>query len=162
MQVRSYNTEDKKTLVSMFMNMLTSQHSYISHGEIQMGLSYDGKTIEPDAEDKWERYLERHYSNDKSYIYVLEHESTLVGFAIFGIEDDYDKEYGVIYDILVAEEHRGLGASSILFQHAIDKLKHEGVKDCYLESGVDNHRAHSFFEKKGFKHVSNIYRLENS
>lgn len=161
MEVRSYKGEDREYLVEMFIAMLKNQQSYISHGEIQMGLSYDGETLAPDAKEKWLQYLERLTGRDKSYIYVLEDKGKIVGFTIFGIEDDYDKAYGVLYDILVIDEYRGTGASSKLYQSTIDKLKSEGVKDCYLESGVGNHSAHSFFEKKGFKHVSNIYRLKN-
>ena len=161
MTVRSYKTEDRERLVEMFMEMLQAQQSYISHGEIQMGLSYDGQTLAPDAKEKWQHYLDRHSSSNKSFIYVLEDAEKIVGFTIFGIEDDYDKEYGVIYDILVSDEYRGTGASSKLFQQAMDTLKINNLTDCYLESGVENHRAHSFFEKKGFKHVSNIYRLHD-
>ena len=161
MKVREYKTEDKEHLVEMFFSMLKTHQDYISHGEIQMGLSYDGKTLAPDAKEKWQQYLERQHSNEKSYIYVLEDKSVIIGFTLLGIEGDYDCDYGVIYDIFIADSYRGTGASSNLFQHAIDKLKAEGVKDCYLESGVGNHHAHSFFEKKGFKHVSNIYRLQD-
>ena len=29
----------------------------------------------------------------------------------------------------------------------------------YLESGKNNHAAHRFFEKRGFTHISEIYKL---
>ena len=44
-------------------------------------------------------------------------------------------------------------------QVSIDWLRSCGVKDIYLESGKDNHAAHRFFEKRGFAHVSEIYKL---
>ena len=39
-------------------------------------------------------------------------------------------------------------------------LDRQGVADCYLESGVDNHSAHRFFEKFGFGQVSCIFRAK--
>ena len=45
------------------------------------------------------------------------------------------------------------------YSAAIDWLRSRGVKDIYLESGKDNHAAHRFFEKRGFAHVSEIYKL---
>jgi GNAT superfamily N-acetyltransferase len=125
-----------------------------------MGLTYDGLSLTPDFKQKWERYLERNSNDTNSFIYVCEDNLTLVGFVIFGIEDDYDKNYGIIYDILLTDEYKSKGIGSKLFQTAIDKLKSEGVSTCYLESGVNNHSAHSFFAKKGFKYISNIYRLD--
>jgi GNAT superfamily N-acetyltransferase len=160
MKIRKYNVNDKSKLVDMFAHNLETYKDYISHGEIQMGISYDGFNLVSDFKQKWERYLERNDNDPKSFIYVCEDNLTLTGFVIFGIEDDYDKEYGVIYDILLTDDCKGKGIGSKLFQTAIDKLKLEGICDCYLESGVNNHNAHLFFEKKGFKHISNLYRLD--
>lgn len=43
---------------------------------------------------------------------------------------------------------------------AISQLKAKGIDSIYLESGINNHQAHSFFEKFGFKHISNIFRMK--
>lgn len=42
---------------------------------------------------------------------------------------------------------------------AIDWLHSKGIRDIFLESGKDNHAAHCYFEKRGFVHVSEIYKL---
>jgi len=161
MIAREYTIADRLNVFRLFIDMLQANKSYISHGEIQMGLSYDGQTLAPDAEEKWQRYFERQHSDSQSFIYVCEDKAELIGFTIFGIENDYDKDYGIIYDILVKDEYKGTGAATTLFQCAIEQLKSAGISDCYLESGIDNHRAHAFFKKKGFKHISNIYRFAN-
>ncbi|MDR1055521.1 MAG: GNAT family N-acetyltransferase [Prevotellaceae bacterium] len=160
MKIRKYDVSDQDRLVGMFALNLKTNKSYISHGEIQMGLLYgDGQTLALDFKEKWQRYLNRHHDNPQSFIYVIEDDRIVVGFVIFGIEDDYDKDYGIIYDILLADDYRGKGAGDKLFQTAIEVLKDKGINNCYLESGLSNHSAHAFFEKKGFKHISNIYRL---
>ena len=157
--VRNFKTEDSEILVEMFCRNLETFKDYISHGEIQMGLSSDGVNLSSDYKEKWRRYLSRHNDDPKSHIYVFENENVIEGFIIFGIENDYDKEYGVIYDILVSDSRKGAGIGNQLFKYAIDIYKSLNITDCYLESGINNHGAHAFFEKKGFKHISNIYRL---
>ena len=34
-----------------------------------------------------------------------------------------------------------------------------GIKDVYLESGLENHKAHEYFKSRGFVKVSEIYKL---
>lgn len=157
--IREYKTPDKPFLVEMFAHNLHTHSSYISHGELQMGISYDGTTLAPDFKEKWEHYLNRHHENEDSRIYVYEENTTIAGFIIFGTDDDHDKKFGVIYDMLLNDNYKGKGLGSLLLQAATDYFKTQHINDCYLESGVENHSAHGFFEHKGFKHVSNIYRL---
>ncbi|MBR4735912.1 MAG: GNAT family N-acetyltransferase, partial [Bacteroidales bacterium] len=75
------------------------------------------------------------------------------------IEEDGDVPFGMVCDILVKEEYRGHGAGEALLQTAISWLRSRGINDIYLESGKNNHSAHRFFEKRGFSHVSEIYKL---
>ena len=157
--VRNFKIEDEDRLVEMFCSNLETFKEYISHGEIQMGLSADGVTLSHGYREKWRRYLGRHNDDPKSHICVFEKDDVIEGFIIFGIEDDYDKEYGVIYDILVSDNHKSRGIGNQLFEYAINIYESLNITDCYLESGINNHGAHTFFEKKGFKHISNIYRL---
>jgi GNAT superfamily N-acetyltransferase len=46
-----------------------------------------------------------------------------------------------------------------LLQTAISWLRSKGIREIYLESGKDNRNAHRFFEKRGFIHVSEMYKL---
>lgn len=75
------------------------------------------------------------------------------------IEEDGDLPFGMVCDVLVREECRGKGVGDALLQSAIGWLRSRGIKDIYLESGKNNHAAHRFFEKRGFTHVSEIYKL---
>ena len=65
----------------------------------------------------------------------------------------------LVSNIMVNPQCRGQGLGDTLLQTAISWLRSKGIRDIYLESGKDNHNAHRFFEKRGFIHVSEIYRL---
>ncbi len=158
--IRPIHPADQETLVRLFCDNLRAQPDYISHVEMQMGLSADGTTLAPDAEAKWRRYLERHLADADSRVRVAERDGVIAGMVIFGVEADHDAPYGVIYDLLVAPGARGGGVGAALLEYAIEALAAQGIADIYLESGVGNHTAHAFFERRGFGHVSNIYRLK--
>ena len=64
----------------------------------------------------------------------------------------------LVLDVMVKEEYRGHGVGGQLLDTAIEWLWKQGVQDIFLESGKDNHSAHRFFEKRGFTHVSEIYK----
>ena len=95
----------------------------------------------------------------KTIIKAVSDEGEIVGFTVADIEEDGDAPFGMVCDVLVKEGCRSQGTGAALLQTAIDWLRSRGVKDIYLESGKDNHAAHRFFEKRGFAHVSEIYKL---
>ena len=72
-----------------------------------------------------------------------------------------DAPFGMVCDVLVSPTCRGGGAGGALLKTAISWLRGRGIKDIYLESGKDNHAAHAFFEKRGFHHISEIFKLDN-
>jgi N-acetylglutamate synthase-like GNAT family acetyltransferase len=82
-----------------------------------------------------------------------------MGFCAAYIEGDADARFGMVGDILVNPQCRGGGVGNTLLQTAIDWLHSKGIRDIFLESGKDNHNAHRYFEKRGFVHVSEIYKL---
>ena len=159
---------DAPTLADIFMGHISAHTEYISHGEIQMGVGEgvvkDGVLVAqpaPDGRQKWMKYIKEHIA-DSSFAEVwkaVEDDGEIVGFAVADIEDDGDAPFGMVCDVLVKEDYRGHGAGAALLQKAIDWLRSRSVKYIYLESGKNNHAAHRFFEKRGFTHVSEIYKL---
>ena len=65
----------------------------------------------------------------------------------------------MVGDVLVNRQCRGQGLGDTLLQTAVSWLRSKGIREIYLESGKDNHNAHRFFEKRGFIHVSEMYKL---
>ena len=159
---------DAPALADLFMGHISAHTEYISHGEIQMGVG-EGYLADgvlhtrpaPDGREKWMKYILPHIE-DHSFAQVwkaVDDDGSIVGFVVADIESDGDASFGMVCDVLVKEDYRGHGAGQALLQTAIDWLRSRGIQDIYLESGKDNHAAHRFFEKRGFAHVSEIYKL---
>ena len=168
MKILPAQLSDAPVLADIFMGHISAHTEYISHGEIQMGVGEgvirDGvlqARPAPDGREKWMKYIREHIS-DSSFAEVwkaVSDNGEIIGFAVADIEEDGDAPFGMVCDVLVKEGCREHGAGSALLQKAIDWLRSRGVKDIYLESGKNNHAAHRFFERRGFTHVSEIYKL---
>ena len=159
---------DATALTNLFIGHISAHPEYISHGEIQMGVGVgaivDGALVArtaPDAREKWMKYILMHIE-DSSIAEVwklVSDDGALQGFCVADIESDGDAPFGMVCDVLVREEFRGHGAGEALLQTAIAWLRSRGIQDIYLESGKNNPAAHRFFEKRGFTHISEIYKL---
>lgn len=168
MKIEIAQMADATALADFFIGHITAHPEYISHGEIQMGVGegsiVDGALVAhpaPDAREKWMKYITEHIV-DESFAEVwkaVSDDGAFMGFCVADIEEDGDAPFGMVCDVLVKEEFRGAGAGEALLRTAIGWLRSRGVKDIYLESGKNNHAAHRFFEKRGFTHVSEIYKL---
>ena len=168
MEIQIATKADAEALADLFIGHITAHPEYISHGEIQMGVG-EGEIVDgvlvahpaPEAREKWMKYILEHIE-DSSFAEVwkaVAPDGALIGFCVADIDEDGDAPVGMVCDVLVGEEYRGCGAGQALLQTAISWLRSRGIKDIYLESGKDNHSAHRFFEKRGFSHVSEIYKL---
>ena len=161
---------DAEVLADLFIGHITAHPEYISHGEIQMGVGegfvQDGSFIirpAPDAREKWMKYILETLSND-SIVGVwkaVDDKGIIMGFCIADIEGDMDAPFGMVCDILVNPQCRGGGVGNALLETAVAWLHAKGIWDIFLESGKNNHNAHRYFEKRGFVHVSEIYKLNN-
>ena len=170
MRIELAYTPDAPALADLFFEHLALSPSYISHGEMQMGVGegvfQDGvlrTSVAPDGREKWMKYITTHIE-DESFAEVwkaVDDNGRIIGFCVADIEEDGDEPFGMVCDVLVSPLSRGTGAGSALLSTAIGWLRSRGVKDIYLESGKDNHSAHAFFEKRGFHHISEIFKLDN-
>ena len=171
MKIFPAEINDASELALIFFSHLAADPHYISHGEMQMGVGVGTFTegvlqtaVAPDGKGKWMKYIETHIK-DESFAEVWKavgEDGRILGFCVADIEEDGDEPFGMICDVLVIPEARGTGAGGRLLSTAIGWLRSRGIKDIYLESGKDNHSAHSFFRKRGFHHISEIFKLDNS
>lgn len=164
MTIEIAQKEDALALADLFLGHIAVHTEYISHGEIQMGVGVmddeHRAAVAPDAREKWMAYILQHIEQKSiAEVWKAVDEGRIVGFVVADIEEDGDAPFGMVCDVLVREDYRGHGAGAALLQTAIDWLRSRGIKDIYLESGKDNHAAHRFFEKRGFNHISEIYKL---
>ena len=161
---------DADALADLFIGHITAHPEYISHGEVQTGIGevsvQDGNFIAhptPDAKEKWMKCFLEMLRNDAlvGIWKAVDDKGIIMGFCIADIEGDMDAPFGMVCDILVNPQCRGGGVGNTLLQTAIEWFRAKGIQDIFLESGKDNHNAHRFFEKRGFVHVSEIYKLNN-
>ena len=81
------------------------------------------------------------------------------GEISFSGKDWYDNPGGFVFSVFEGNYDAKTGTINTLLNTAIDWLRSKGIQEIYRESGKDNHNAHRFFEKRGFIHVSEMYKL---
>lgn len=162
--------KDRDVLADIFWSHITANREYISHGEIQMGVGVavengDGTLETSPAEngrEMWLKYINEKLKSEDACVFKAETEDgETAGFCVADIEEDGAEPFGMVCDLLVRDSFRGQGTGGILLEKALEWLHGRGIKDIYLESGRDNHSAHEFFRKRGFVHISEIFKLKN-
>lgn len=160
--------EDAGLLCEVFIGHISSHKEYISHGEIQMGVGVghfeDGAFVTdlaPAAREAWMKYINVNIADEEgAAVYkAVDEEGNLLGFCVTEIMEDGAEPFGMICDLLVRENCRCGGVGTALMENALAWLRSKGVKDVYLESGMHNHAAHEYFIRRGFRKVSEIYKL---
>ena len=159
--------EDEQTLCEMFLKHITAHPEYISHGEIQMGVGEgefeDGVLVaRPSARAKecWMRYIHGDMTADDAAVFkAVSTTGDIIGFTVAEIQEDGAEPFGMVCDVLVDESLRCGGVGTALLQTALGWFREMGIKDIYLESGLNNHAAHEYFMRRGFVKVSEIYKL---
>jgi len=165
--------QDIPILADIFWSHINANHQYISHGEIQMGvgiakINNEGNIYTFPAEkgrEMWFKYISNKIE-DTSNSTVFKAETSLdshniiTGFCIVEIDEDGSSPFGMLCDLLVIEQYRSHGIGDLLMNEALSWFKNHEISDIYLESGKNNHDAHSFFQKRGFEHISEIFKLK--
>ncbi len=151
--------DDVQALSDLFWDTVSSDPSYISHGELQMGVACGQGVLADDGKRKWQRYIAEKISAPTSRVFVAEADGAIRGFVVAEVASDGDRPFGVICDLIVRRDLRGEGLGGVLLGRGREWLAGRGVDAVYLESGVGNHNAHAFFEHHGFSMVSHVFRL---
>ncbi|MDQ0064650.1 GNAT family N-acetyltransferase [Chryseobacterium lathyri] len=155
-------TDNTRTeeLVDFFIAHKTD--SYISHGEIISGRALDSSHWNPDLKAILTHQLNSGFDVDhtsKINILIAENEKgKIIGMLIFNIIRGF-KNYAVLEDMLLDQSLRGQSLGSTLLEKAVEESKNWNISFMMLESGIGNTGAHHFFNKYGFKKVSENYIL---
>lgn len=156
--IRKATEKDIESLTGIFWTNIRNEPAYISHGEIQMGIADDVGKPAPEGRAKWAKYIAGKIGDPEAGVFICEEEGAIAGFTVVGIESDADRPFGVFYDIVIVPEFRKHGLGKALIEAGFRWFEEKGITDFYLESGIGNHNAHRFFERYGFKAVSQIFR----
>lgn len=128
---------------------------YISHGEIQTGLSQDGKA--------WADNLAELYAADfadpgeRDMLVGRDEDGRIRAMLIIAWEHSARRTFAVIEDMAVDPEFRSQGIGGQLVAQAIGRVKAKGIEWVFLESGLGNEAAHRFFENEGFAMISHVF-----
>lgn len=77
----------------------------------------------------------------------------IIGFGTLMIRDCLwlQGDVGYICDLVVDQEHRGLGVGTALVEKAVQIAQQRGCRRVELDSGFHRTEAHRFYEKRGFE-----------
>lgn len=154
------DTARTEELVDFFIAHKTD--SYISHGEIISGRALDSDHWNPDLKAILTHQFNSGFDADhtsKLNILIAENDKgKIIGMLIFNIIRGF-KNYAVLEDMLLDQSLRGQSLGSTLLEKAVEESRNWNISFIMLESGIGNTGAHHFFNKYGFKKVSENYIL---
>lgn len=132
--------------------------AYISHGEVMGGSALDFAHWRSDlpefAASGLRGTLTRDPQGQRECVYVALEAAALIGLSIVTFSLQAPSPYATLQDLVVAEDRRGSGVGKLLADRAADDARARGCVRLFLESGLQNHAAHRFFEREGFRRTS--------
>jgi GNAT superfamily N-acetyltransferase len=140
-----------------FARVISKDPAYISHGEIQTGLSLDGKTWAPNLEARFLAEL-GDLDDARSLIFLRDVEGKIVAAAnVTWSFETPDAPFATLQDLAVEPALRAHGIGARLMEAVEGEAARRGAKWIFLESGKDNHKGHDFFERHGYAELSRVF-----
>lgn len=136
--------------------VIGSDTRYISHGEVQTGLSPDGHRW---ADDLGALYAEdfAELGDERDLLIGRDDRGAIVAIAIIAWEETPRRRFAVLEDMAVEPALRSHGIGEQVLRAVEARVAERGIDWLFLESGIDNHGAHRFFEKNGFRTLSHVF-----
>jgi GNAT superfamily N-acetyltransferase len=131
---------------------------YISHAELQGGRALSPTEWRPNLVEILRAEIDTRLSCGT--LAVAEEEGALLALAFVTFADEAPVPFVVIEDLIVAPDTRGRGVGKAMLDWIATEAQARGIRRLFLESGVDNERAHSFFEREGFRPTSVVMMRE--
>ena len=128
---------------------------YISHGEIQTGLSEDGTSWAPNLAELYAADFAD--PGDRDLLVGRDPAGEVRAFLIVAWEASERRKFAVIEDMAVDPELRSHGIGAQLLALAEERIRARGIDWVFLESGLGNDKAHHFFERAGFRMTSHVF-----
>lgn len=136
--------------------------SYISHSELQFGRAKTPDSWSPNLSEILEAEIfERITAVSLEKRVAAAHvDDELVGIAFVYLNRDVPIPFAIVEDLTIGANQRGHGIGQAFMDWILAEAKSHGMVRAFLESGLDNHKAHHFFERNGFKQVSIVMMAE--
>ncbi|NVO09103.1 MAG: GNAT family N-acetyltransferase [Bacteroidales bacterium] len=138
---------------------------YISHGEVQDGRASNFSTWHSDFRKliftDFKKALKKNSDFEESYLLAqARFKDELIGFCFIMIKKKLECSYIELQDFIIDPNFQRKGIGSALIKWIEKSMRLEGIKKIFLESGIDNHDAHSFFTQRGFHVCSKMFYKE--
>lgn len=152
-------------IASFFVSQVNP--AYISHAELQVGRAVApgrwaddlAATIAGEAQRAIGTATEA-VGLSGTRVAVLTTGGTLRGIAFVTFTTTARRPFATLEDMLVDTAWRGEGLGQTLLDWIIEQCRAGGVPRLFLESGIDNGRAHHFFDRNGFVPTSIVMMRE--
>lgn len=139
-----------------FAKTISLDPAYISHGEIQTGLSVDGKTWISDLEARFLDDLSE-LDEDRSLAILRDSRGTMLAAAIVLFVHNNKASFAVLEDLTVDPSVRSKGIGTKMIEFVDAEARGRDCRWVFLESGKKNHGAHRFFEAHGYAPLSTVF-----
>lgn len=147
--------EDRKAAAAFITAAIQPDPGYISHGEIQTGLSLDGRNWAPDLAEKMEIDFAEP-GPDRRIVLGFESDALVCVGVVLKCFDERAK-YVVVEDIAVSPAARSGGVGRRVMAFVEDHARTWGADWAFMESGIRNDRAHAFFERLDYQPISKVF-----
>lgn len=142
---------------TFFARVISKDDAYISHGEIQTGLSLDGRTWAPDLEQRFLAEL-GDLDDTRSLVLLRNAEGEIIAAAnVTWSFETADAPFATLQDLAVAPALRANGIGARLMRAVEQEAARRDAKWIFLESGKNNQRGHAFFERHGYSEISRVF-----
>ena len=146
---------DRSAAADFAGRVIGADPAYISHGEIQTGLSPDGASWAPGLGGLYaEDFAD---PGDRDLLVARDPEGRVRALLIVAWEETPRRKFAVIEDMAVDPAIRSSGVGAKLIELAEARIRERGVEWIFLESGLHNEGAHRFFERHGFRPQSKVF-----
>jgi len=116
----------------------------------------------PHPEQRYERWLKRLATGERSVFLVAEDEAQLVGFLVATVESEIPiyrlQEFAFIHDLWVEPEYRQKGIAKEMVMQAVEHFHQMGVQQIRLDTAAINEAARRLFASCGFR-ISTVEML---
>jgi len=147
-------------LAEFFVQHVGSE--YISHSELQGPRALSPVQWRDDLPEILREEIEPRLVQSKEVdpgptsqpIVVAESDGAIVGLSFVTFAGTAEVPFAIVEDLIVIPSMRSQGIGKAVLDWIAAEARTRNIRRLFLESGVQNERAHHFFEHEGFQTVS--------
>lgn len=152
------NKDEVLQAITLFIE--NTSPDYISHGEVQSGRAAGFSQWSPDLAAVLHREFSMCFEqagDEGSYKLAIGYiDNKPAGILFIQLVQSAPQPYVILQDMVITRELRNKHLGMKMLTWLESNLKETGIKFVFLESGINNHGAHAFFEANGFSVSSKI------